>query len=348
MIAFRKTWLLVTLLLFALPAAGADPNGAGAEEWGPIELLGRTIAPGEKLKFSYAQTPSFEAAYLNTVVFVSRGAKPGPTLCLTALIHGDERNGFEVARTAFDQADPKRLAGTLIALPAVNVNGFRSGSRYMPDRRDLNREFPGSLGGSNSGIIAYLLHQTATKVCDALIDLHTGSFDRANLPQIRVDLGHPRALEMARAFGAPVVLGGEGPRGSFRREMMESGVPSIIYEAGLPLRFEPEEIERGVDGVLNVMGLLGMRTGRASKPTPASRVYSRSQWLRVPMGEGGVFYPVRKLGDRVEPGDQVARIDEPFRDERFTMTTPVAGTVIGMAVPQVVFSGYALIHIAQP
>lgn len=348
MISFRRTWLLLFLLIFATPAAGAEAVSETAAEWGPIELLGRKIAPGQKLKFSYAQTPSFEAAYLNTVVFVSRGMKPGPTLCLTALIHGDERNGFEVARTAFDLADPKRLAGTLIALPAVNVNGFRSGSRYMPDRRDLNREFPGSLDGSNSGIIAYLLHQTATKVCDALIDLHTGSFDRANLPQIRVDLSHPRALEMARAFGAPVVLGGEGPRGSFRREMMESGVPSILYEAGLPLRFEPEEIERGVDGVLNVMGLLGMRAGRESKPTPASRVYARSQWLRVPMGEGGVFYPIRKLGDRVEPGDHVARVDEPFRDERFTMTAPVAGTVIGMAVPQVVFSGYALIHIAQP
>ncbi|MFO0689448.1 MAG: succinylglutamate desuccinylase/aspartoacylase family protein [Myxococcota bacterium] len=348
MIGIRVIWLLLVLLLPALPATSAERGDAGGAEWGPLELLGRTIAPGEKLKFSYAQTPSFEAAYLNTVVFVSRGTKPGPTLCLTALIHGDERNGFEVARNAFDAADPTKLAGTLIALPAINVNGFRSGTRYMPDRRDLNREFPGSLDGSNSGIIAYLLHQTATKVCDAVIDLHTGSFDRANLAQIRVDLSHPGALAMARAFGAPVVLGGEGPRGSFRREMMESGVPSIIYEAGLPMRFQPEEIDRGVEGVLNVMDLLGMRDGRASKPTPASQIYSRSQWLRVPMGDGGVFYPVRKLGDRVVTGDQVARIDEPFRDERFTMTTPVAGTIIGMAVPQVVFSGYALIHIAQP
>lgn len=340
-------WLLASLLAFPL-ASSAASAAEPARPWGPLELLDRKIAPGEKQKFSYARTPSFEAAYLNTVVFVARGAKPGPTLCLTALIHGDERNGFEVARTAFDRTDPQRLSGTLIALPAVNVNGFRSGSRYMPDRRDLNREFPGSLGGSNSGIIAHLLHGTATKVCDALIDLHTGSFDRANLPQIRVDLTHPRAFAMARAFGASVVLAGEGPRGSFRREMMESGVPSIIYEAGLPMRFQPEEIARGVDGVQNVMHLLGMRAERASKPTPSSRVFSRSRWVRVPMSQGGVFYPIRKLGDAVEPGDAIARIEEPFTDARFELSTPEAGTVIGMAVPQVVFSGYALVHVAQP
>lgn len=344
MIRIRTTWLLLVFSLLALASQAAEPT----ETWGPLELLDRKIAPGEKLKFSYAQAPSFEGSFLNTVVFVSRGVKPGPTLCLTALIHGDERNGFEVARTAFARADPAKMAGTLIALPAVNVNGFRTGSRYMPDRRDLNREFPGSLAGGNSGIIAYLLHQTATRVCDALIDLHTGSFDRANLPQIRVDLSHPRALEMARAFGAPVVLGGEGPRGSFRREMMESGVPTILYEAGLPLRFEPAEIEHGVEGVLNVMALLGMRDRRESRPTPASRVFARSAWIRVPMSEGGVFYPARQLGDRVEPGDVIAHIDEPFRDERFDLKATRGGTVIGMAVPQVVFSGYALVHIAQP
>ncbi|MBY0400085.1 succinylglutamate desuccinylase/aspartoacylase family protein [Myxococcota bacterium] len=348
MMPLRKARILMALPFGLLLAASAALAAGPAKPWGPLELLDRKIAPGEKQKFSYARTRTFEAAYLNTAVFVSRGIEPGPTLCLTALIHGDERNGFEVARTAFDLADPKQLAGTLIALPAVNVNGFRSGSRYMPDRRDLNREFPGSLEGSNSGIIAFLLHQTATKVCDALIDLHTGSFERANLPQIRVDLSHPRALEMARAFGAPVVLGGEGPRGSFRREMMESGVPSIIYEAGLPLRFEPEEIERGVDGVRNVMHLLGMGPGRASAPTPPSRIFSRSSWIRVPMSEGGIFYPIRKLGDHIRAGDAVARIDEPFTDARFELRAPLAGTVIGMAVPQVVFSGYALVHVAQP
>ncbi len=326
------------------PAFAAE---VGAD-WGPLELLERTIRPGEKLKFSYTRTRTFEGAFLDTVVFAARGSKPGPTLCLTALVHGDERNGFEVARKAFADTDPKRLSGTLLALPAVNMNGFRTGSRYMPDRRDLNREFPGSETGSNSAIIAGILYRTARQHCDALIDLHTGSFDRANLPQIRVDLGHPRALELARSFGAPVVLGGAGPRGSLRREMMEGGVPAIIYEAGLPLRFEPAEIEKGFEGVRNVMIRMGMTQGKATPMTPDSHVYSSSRWLRVPLGMGGVFYPVKQLGEAIAARDEVARVEDPFTHQRFVMRAEEAGTVIGLAVPQVVFSGYALIHVARP
>lgn len=357
MVLFR----LLTLAIIALAtAASADPSARppakpratrGSDshrDWGALEILGRRIGPGERTKFAYFQSPNFEQSFMNTAVFVIRGARPGPTLCLTALIHGDERNGFEVARTVFERTDPARLSGSLIAIPAVNVGGFRNGSRYMADRRDLNREFPGSLDGSNSGLIAHRLHSLATRHCDAVIDLHTGSFERANLPQVRVDLRNPRALDLARAFGAPVVLGGEGPRGSFRRELMESGVLAILYEAGLPLRFEPVEIERGVEGVQNVMHRLGMRDRSASPPTPESRIYARSNWLRVPLGEGGIFYPVLALGDRIAPGDVLAHIDEPFLDERFTMRAAEAGTVIGMAVPQVVFSGYALVHVAAP
>lgn len=317
-------------------------------DWGPLELLERTIPPGEKLKFSYTRSQTFEGAFLDTVVFAARGSRPGPTLCLTALVHGDERNGFEVARKVFADTDAKQLAGTLLALPAVNMNGFRTGSRYMPDRRDLNREFPGSATGSNSSIIAGILHRTATQYCDALIDLHTGSFDRANLPQIRVDLAHPRALELAKSFGAPVVLGGEGPRGSLRREMMEAGIPAIIYEAGLPLRFEPAEIEKGFEGVRNVMIRMGMIAGRATPSTPDARVYARSRWLRVPLGEGGVFYPVKQLGERIAAGDEIAYVEDPFTDRRFVLRADQAGTVIGLAVPQVVFSGYALVHVAGP
>ncbi len=330
------------------PAMAAPPAAEPAAEWGPLELLERTIAPGEKLKFSYTRSRTFEGAFLDTVVFAARGSRPGPTLCLTALVHGDERNGFEVARKVFADIDPKQLAGTLLALPAVNMNGFRTGSRYMPDRRDLNREFPGSDTGSNSSIIAGILYRTATRACDALVDLHTGSFDRANLPQIRVDLAHPRALDLAKSFGAPVVLGGEGPRGSLRREMMEAGVPAIIYEAGLPLRFEPAEIEKGFEGVRNVMIRMGMRAGRPTRPTPDSRVFSRSRWLRVPLGMGGVFYPVKQLGERIKPGDEIAHVEDPFTDQQYVMRAEQAGTVIGLAVPQVVFSGYALVHVAEP
>lgn len=138
----------------------------------------------------------------------------------------------------------------------------------MPDRRDLNRAFPGNALGSNTSLIASIVYELLTKHCNALIDLHTGSFDRANLPQVRVDLSNERAAELAKRFGAAVVLGGPGPNGSLRRAMMNAGIPAIIYEAGLPLRFEPEEIARGVQGVRNVMIHLGMVTGEPGAVTP--------------------------------------------------------------------------------
>lgn len=338
--------LALALLLPAMAAAQAPaPAPPG---WGALRLLERDIAPGQKRKFSYQGTRTFEGSFLDTAVFVARGARPGPTLCLTALIHGDERNGFEVARETFAGTNPAELSGTLIALPAANIHGFRTGSRYMPDRRDLNRAFPGTTGGSNTALIAAIIFNTLREQCHALVDLHTGSFERANLPQVRVDLAHDKALDLARHFGAAVVLGGAGPKGSLRREMMDAGIPAIIYEAGLPLRFEPEEIARGVQGVRNVMIRMGMVRGPGSPPTPGNRIFSRSGWTRVPLGQGGVFYPARALGDDIRQGDIVARIFEPFTDERYDVASPREGHLVGMAVPQVVFSGYALMHIARP
>jgi predicted deacylase len=340
----RDVCITVGCLIALVCAAAAEADTSG---WGPLVVLERSIAPGTKRKFSYLGTTTFEGSFLDTAVFAARGAKRGPTLCLTALIHGDERNGFEIAREAFAATDPATLAGTLLALPAANIHGFRTGSRYMPDRRDLNRAFPGTTSGSNTALVASIIFTTLREHCDVLVDLHTGSFDRANLPQVRVDLTDARALELARRFGAAVVLGGAGPRGSLRREMMEAGIPSIIYEAGLPLRFEPDEIARGVAGVRNVMVHLGMATGRAAAPTPDARVYSRSAWLRAPVGQGGVFYPDKALGDTVRAGEQVGHIDDPFTEARYPLQAPQDGTIVGMAVPQVVFSGYALLHVAR-
>ncbi len=335
------------LLATVLVAGNAMAATAPATTWGALELLQRTIPAGEKRKFSFQEVPTFEGSFLNTAIFAARGVRSGPTLCLTALVHGDERNGFEVARTAFAGTEARQLSGTLIALPAINVNGFRTGSRYMPDRRDLNRAFPGDTKGSNTSLIAGIVFDTIKRHCDALIDLHTGSFDRANLPQVRVDLANPRAAELARRFGATVVMGGAGPNGSLRREVMEAGIPAIIYEAGLPLRFEPKEIAAGVQGVRNVMIHLGMVAGQATEPTPSARVYASSRWLRAAVGQGGVFYADKLLGAVISAGEPIAHIDDPFTDERHVVKAEAAGTIVGMAVPQVVFSGYALIHVAR-
>lgn len=336
---------LATLISAAACALALVSGSAASEEWGPIQIREHSIAPGTEQRFSFAPFRSFEGAYLDVNVFVARGRRPGPTLCVVAGIHGDELNGAEIARRTRAAADPEQLSGTLIVLPAVNSLGFRTGNRYMADRRDLNRSFPGSLDGSVAGIVAHGVFSDVIRPhCSALIDLHTGSFHRTNLPQIRVDLANERAFELARHFGVGIVLGGAGPRGSLRREAMEAGIPALIYEAGEPHRFQVEEIERGAEGVRNVMTFLGL-VERAGAEPPVARVYPRSSWVRVPLGKGGVFFPTVALGARVVKGDVLATVMLPDTDEVYEIRSPRDGELIGMAVPQIVLSGYGVVHL---
>ncbi|MFW2404673.1 MAG: succinylglutamate desuccinylase/aspartoacylase family protein [Gammaproteobacteria bacterium] len=339
----------VLRLLLAGIVSSAMPPGALAEEtteWGSIEVVGREVAPGTSNKFPFSPDRSFEASYLNTPVFVARGRSPGPTLCLTAGVHGDEINGVEVARRAFANVNPATLRGTLIAVMAINAEGLRSGSRYLSDRRDLNRAFPGSAGGSIASLIAHEIFTDVMVHCDALIDLHTGSNKRSNLPQIRADLSDPEIRDLAIHFGLGIVIDGKGPDGSLRREAAKAGITAIIYEAGEPLRFQEEEIARGVDGVDSVMAHLDMTDG-VDREIPESRIYMRTVWIRAPRGHAGFFFPTAEMGADVEVGDSLGRIVDPLTDEVFEVTATLTGEIIGMAVPQPVLSGYALFHVAR-
>jgi predicted deacylase len=317
---------------------------ARAEEWGPIQVLGKPVAPGETARVFVDVAGALGGASrtLDTLVVVTRGARSGPTLCLVAGIHGDEVNGLEIAHRIYSETKGADLAGTLVALPAVNIQGIRSGSRYLPDRRDLNRAFPGSAKGSLAGRIAHSLYQGVIRHCGLLIDLHTGSNSRTNLPQIRTDLSDPKALALARSFGVGVVLNGRGPKGSLRRALLDGGLPAVIYEAGEPLRFEEEVIALGVEGVRNVMFDLHMLDG---KPTRSkSEVYRKTSWVRS--GDAfGIFLTQRKPGDLVKKGDTLGTVTDPVSEERATLTAPRDGRVIGMAVPQLVLPGYGLFHL---
>jgi predicted deacylase len=330
---------ILTLLLLACFA-----SVSAADDWGALKLLGRTVEPSTKAKFPFIPNRSFEASYLNTPVFVARGAKPGPTLCITAGVHGDELNGVEVARRAFSRLDPAKLRGTLIALPSVNAEGVRTGNRYLSDRRDLNRAFPGREGGSVASLIAHAVFKVV-EYCNALVDLHTASNTRANLPQIRADISDPDIRELAVHFGLGIVVAGRGPDGSLRREAAKSGIPAIIYEAGEPHRFQEDEVNRGVEGVENVMAYLDM-TDREDVEIPDARVYERTRWIRVPMSQGGFFFPSAGLGDVVEPGQSLGQIVDPLTDASFDVVSTIPGEIIGMALPQPVLSGYALFHVA--
>jgi predicted deacylase len=316
-----------------------------AAQWGSITVAGREVWPGDSYRYPYGGETSFESAFLDAPVFVARGRRQGPTLCITAGIHGDEINGTEIARRAFSWIDPESLAGMVIAFPMVNAAGVRTGTRYMPDRKDLNREFPGRLKGSVSAIVAHTLFTEIEAHCNYLIDLHTGSFARSNHPQIRVDEDEPTALELARHFGVGIIVLGKGPRGSVRRAASDEGIPSIIYEAGEPARFDLEQVAAGVRGIDSVMAYLGMVEGPERLEVPDSRIYTQTRWVRVPVGAGGYFFPNAELGETVKSGEALGTIIDPLTDRHTVIRANQDGEIIGLAAAQIVLSGYALVHL---
>ena len=306
---------IATLILLI---ASANAFAAVAAEWGPIQIGSETINPAEKKKFTFTGERTFEGSFIDFAVFAARGAHPGPTLCVTSAIHGDEINSTEIARRVFAGVDASALSGTLIVLPAINASGFRTMTRYMPDRRDLNRYFPGDANGSVASIVAATVFTGVIRQCTQLIDLHTASNLRTNLPQLRVDTSVPAALDLARHFGVGIIVAGAGPPGSLRREAMRVGIPAIIYEAGPPLIFVVDEIEKGTRGVRNVMAHLrddpcdAARRSRAAAtrlvldPCAArSRRHlpaAREAWLHG--GEGRGARNDRRSGDRCGFRDQ--------------------------------------------
>lgn len=341
-------FLLVIAPAFAACAATAaaiTPAAAPIEEtgpsrpdaWPPLELLGAIIPPGASHQLDFRGEDDF-IAYL--VAF--RGAQPGPTLCVTAGVHGDELNGVAIARQLIEETDPAELRGTLLVVPIVNAHGFRNASRYLPDRRDLNRHFPGRRNGSLAGRIAYQFFEQVVRRCDGLVDLHTGSLRRTNLAQIRTDLRDVANLRIAWGFGSEHVVHSVGREGTLRRAANDVGIPSVLYEAGEPGVIDAREIEMGVAGIRTLLAALQMREGEP--PPPAEqRLYGETQWVRA--DASGIYVPTVRPGDAVAAGQALATITDPFSKERASVVAPTAGRVLGMALGQVVIPGFALFHL---
>lgn len=333
---------LVAVLL--LPGAGAaQAPEPVVEPWYELAFLGVVVHPGESRRVTWAISESFAGAVLDTPVFVVRGTAPGPTLCLTAGIHGDELNGIEIVRRSLESVDPQSLHGTLVGVPIVNLHGFRRSSRYLPDRRDLNRYFPGRPGGSSAARIAHAFFEAVVRSCDSLVDLHTGSFHRANMPHVRANLDDPNAFEMAQAFGTSIIVHSLGTAGTLRRAATESGIPAITYEAGEPMRFKLDDVERGTQGIRNLLRGRGMID--AGRRRRALEVFRRSHWVRS--DDGGILISEVELGDRVETGDLLGTVTDPLSNDRAELHAPHAGTVIGMALNQVVIPGFAAFHLGM-
>ena len=323
------------------PAAAAPAVTVASVQWDDVEILGHRIQPGDKRRLFLRSSESFAGSDVDVPVLVTRGATPGPTLCLVAGVHGDELNGIEIVRKVVEALTPRRISGMVLAVPVANLHGFRRSSRYLPDRRDLNRFFPGSTSGSSASRIAWSLWNDVVRHCDSLVDLHTGSFHRTNLPQLRTNANDARSLALARGFGNALIIHDPGQTGMLRRAASEAGIGAITYEAGEPKRFQENEIARGVEGVRNIMAALGMSDDAPVAFSP--RVYQRTRWVRV--DDGGIFFTRRRLGEVVQPGDLLGTVTDPVTNERKRVEAPVRGRIIGMALPQVVIPGYAAFHL---
>ena len=312
------------------------------EQAQPLVLLGEELAPGSAERLSWSATELFEGVPVSTPVLAVNGTMPGPTLCLTAAVHGDELNGIEMVRRVLHDIEPDKLSGRVIGVPIVNVQGFRRGSRYLPDRRDLNRYFPGNPNGSAAARIAHSLFSEVVAHCDALVDLHTGSFERANLPQIRADLRNPDVVTLTLGFGSMVVLHSVPTRGTLRHAATEAGIPAVTVEAGGPSELELAEVKHGVKGIETLLTTLGMvkKMRLWGDPEP---VYYRSSWVRA--DNGGILLAEVSLGSSVRKGDLLGTITDPMNNARTEVRSPYSGRVIGMARNQVVMPGFAAFHV---
>lgn len=323
-----------------VPLAEAVDTAEGKAE--PLYLLGTTVQPGTTARLNWAATELFDGVPVSTPVLVVNGVEPGPTLCLTAAVHGDELNGIEMVRRVMHDITPNRLSGALIGVPIVNVQGFRRGSRYLPDRRDLNRYFPGNPNGSAAARIANSFFTNVIANCDALVDLHTGSFERANLPQIRADLRNPDIVTLTQGFGATVILHSTPGVGTLRYAATRAGIPTVTLEAGGPLQLEMSEVKHGVKGIETLISSLGMtkRSRMWGAPEP---VYYRSSWVRA--DAGGILLSDVSLGSSVRRGDLLGTITDPMSNQSIEVRSPYSGRVIGMARNQVVMPGFAAFHV---
>ena len=310
----------------------------------PITIGDTTVNPGERAAISLPIADLYTGTSLSMPVKVISGKRAGPTLFVSAAIHGDELNGVEVIRRLLKRKLLRSIRGTLIAVPVVNVHGFLDQSRYLPDRRDLNRSFPGSAKGSIAARMANTFIAEIVSKAEYGIDLHTGAINRSNLPQIRADLSDERNLELAKAFGTPVIVNSSIRDGSLRQCAAERGFPMLVYEAGEALRFDELSIRAGLRGVFKIMRHLGMLpAGKSGQPiTPV--IADTTSWVRAPAS--GIISHKAKLGARVVEGQQLAVVGDPLGEAETKITAPFDGIVIGRSNLPLAHEGDALFNVA--
>lgn len=303
------------------------------------------VVRGQSQNILFPVSERYTGDSVSVPVRVIRARRPGPVLFVAAGIHGDEINGVGILHElAFGPPVPL-LRGTLILVLVANVFGFETQGRYMPDRRDLNRCFPGNRNGSLSSRVARRLFDEIVMQSDYGIDLHSAASPRMNFPNVRGDLKTPAVNRLARAFGCELIVDAKGPDGSLRREATEAGCPTILLEAGETGKIEPGVLEIGVRGVQNVLRHLEMVRGEPLVPNHQS-IIDKATWVRAK--EGGILRYHVSPGSEVKTDQPLATTVSVFGDEQNVLKSPVDGIILGMTSLPAVKPGEPVCHIAIP
>ncbi len=311
----------------------------------PLRFAAAVVAPGQAadVQLPAARLPT--GTWVSLPIKILHGRTAGPRLWLSATIHGDELNGMEIVRGVLDRLDPAKLHGSILAAPVVNVFGLLEQSRYMPDRRDLNRAFPGSPRGSLTARLAYLFTEAIVERCQYGIDFHTGAAHRTNLPQIRADLADPETRRLAAAFGAPLMFQAREIAGSLRAAARKKGVHVLVFEGGEPLRFNRLVIEAGVAGTLRVLAALGMwREPHLAGPAKTFEA-RETRWARAT--RSGIFHLEVELGEHVHAGQVLGLIRDPLTNSLRPVLAPRDALVFAVTQSPLVYRGDALVHLAS-
>lgn len=309
-----------------------------------ITIAGESVSPGERKRIQVPLGKRVSGNEIALPIEVVRGRRPGPHLFVCAAVHGDEIGGVEIIRRLLAHAALRRIRGTLIAVPIVNLYGFVGLTRYLPDRRDLNRSFPGSPDGSLAARLAHLFLTEVVANATHGIDLHTGAVHRSNLPQIRACLDDEETARLARAFGVPVILNANLRDGSLRQAVLERKVPMLLYEGGEALRFDEDAIAAGLRGILRVMRELDMLPRTRTRGDAEPFIARSSHWLRAP--DSGILRDRAKLGIAVRRGECLGIVSDPLGAQDHPVVAHKAGVIIGRTELPVVNEGDALFHVA--
>jgi len=309
-----------------------------------FEIAGVQINRGERKRIDLPVAMLPAQTMISMPIIVIRGKKDGPRLWISSAVHGDEINGVEIIRRTLEHVNKNTLVGTLIAVPVVNVFGFTQQSRYLPDRRDLNRSFPGSKSGSLAARMAHLFLKEIVEKSTHGVDIHTGAIHRSNYLHIRCDSGSDSSLELASAFKPGVILARKSGKGTLRESATKMGIPNILIELGEALRFNENYIEECTFGLFRIMSHLGMLVNAPSCSTMETLVTSESVWVRAK--RGGLFQSIVELGSRVERKKVLGSINDVQGVHHSAIVSPHEGIVIGLNKNPIVYQGEALIHIA--